>query len=262
MICKSTLAIDILSNKDFNIDEYGPVLYFRMINKCLTVQQPHLSLKEKLKIDLFEPVYSRKTGFIYFNDGIAKCNNVNNAVSFRGAITCSFKGNNLADDDLIIQDLKPNNNCITKFIPPDGANLKSEQCKPEVIRKCNSENEGEKREMFQMLCESFNATYVVQRNWKTFYFGNIYCYKCNEMSYEDLTNRSVHSCDASVLDSTSGMEKFKPQHRSLTMFLIPGLIESSYEKKSMKGVLGSCPENQVMVHSFMVSKGNRSIHIR
>jgi hypothetical protein len=132
MICKSLYATVNISDhlKDIHAVAFEP--HVRMVDKCLGGTCEYQKIQKK-----FNPVYSPRTSFVYFNAHIAKCNNVTDFIYSRKAILCSFQDVLLAESNSLIQGDELNAYCVTKFIFPEDVDLKSEYCEPEVIRKCN-----------------------------------------------------------------------------------------------------------------------------
>jgi hypothetical protein len=126
MICKTLQATDEVGRR---------LQHFRMINTCIHSQN---SSADHLKTNKdYNPVYSAMTGFIYFNSEIASCNNVNDTIPFQKAVRCSDQEDYMNDADRFLTSLEPKTLCRVQYLPPDGADLKSEQCEPRIIRKCN-----------------------------------------------------------------------------------------------------------------------------
>ena len=232
MICRSTLA---------KANSLAKSQYFRMINKCIP------SYTDQGEVDKnYSPVYSYMTGFIYFNAAIASCNNVNITVPFKRAIRCPFQTDFMRDVHRILTGLKPYTDCQEKYLPPDGIDLKSEECTPTVIRKCNVTGTVMVWKPFWPYCESFNATFILQSGHLEYVYANIYCYMCNEQYNKNRLGKLSYKCSRWV-------DKVWVGDHSLTIILAPGLTSTDENVKHRTGTSRTCPPNEVIVNSFTVS---------
>jgi hypothetical protein len=188
------------------------------------------------------------TGFIYYNSEIASCNNANYTIPFQRVIRCSIQEDFANDADRILADLEPQTLCQVYYLPPEGTYLKSEQCEPGIIRKCNVTGTVKEWQPFWAYCESFNATYILHVGFQRYIYANVYCFMCNELYELYGFGEKRNKCSRWV-------DKFTGRDYSLTIILKPG-FQLADDKQN--GKIGSsktaCPPDQIMVQSFKVSK--------
>ena len=240
MICKSTKTY-AKSLKDS--------LHFMMLHKCFAFNKSYNDIQKSDA--LFHPVYSSKTGFIYFNTEVASCNDATDLVPFQKAISCNFQEDFMNNVDRILKGLEPSSECQIQYQPPKGIDLKSEECKPNVIRKCNVTGKMKAREPFWTFCESFNATFVLQVSNQEYVYGNMYCYMCNDLFHRYKFRKDLHTCKP-VLDKNDNLKlTFKLK---LTVILKEGLQYVDEDTLALTGTSGSCPQHMIVVNSFTVNR--------
>jgi hypothetical protein len=237
MICKSLTATE------------GSVAiqqHFRMINACI---HSHGSGTDTSIVDTqFYPVYSAMTGFIYFNAAIASCNNAYDTIVFQRAIKCFYQEDYMDDVDRIIGGFEPARECQVQYLPPSGIDLKSEHCKPEIIRECNITGTVKEWQPFWTYCKTLNAVYALHVGFQEYIYANIYCFMCNELYDVDKFVEITNKCSR-LVDKISALDF------SLTVILKPGFL---FSDDNQIGIFTSsetsCPKNQIMVHSFTVRR--------